>query len=213
MKKAILFDIDGTVLDTQEFVFEGVKYALAQIGYPYPSEKDIKKVMGKPLVEFYSSLLPEIESDKLSRLHRQFQEKNYHLIKPFPKTKKIIAELKRKGYLIAAVSNRMRESLIYSLKLSEVFEYFDVIVAADDVVNPKPHKDHLLVALEYLKIQPEEAFMVGDTENDILAGKNAGVKTVGVTYGWMGKDIAKHKPNYVIDDMDQLTEILKYDKI
>ena len=92
-------------------------------------------------------------------------------------------------------------------------EYFDVIVAADDVVNPKPHKDHLLVALEYLKIQPEEAFMVGDTENDILAGKNAGVKTVGVTYGWMGKDIAKHKPNYVIDDMDQLTEILKYDKI
>lgn len=209
MKKAVLFDIDGTVLDTREFVFDAVKYALAEAGYPYPEEEVIKKAMCKPLVEFYKTLLSDIDPIKLSELHQEFQKENYHLIKPFPETQNTLRVLKDSGFLMAAVSNRMRESLLYSLKLTKILAYFDVVVAAEDVVNPKPHQDHLLTALKSLQIRPEKAFMIGDTENDILAGKNAKVKTVGVTYGWLGTEIKKHNPDYVIDGIGQLLEILK----
>lgn len=209
MKKAILFDIDGTVLDSRDFVFDAVKYTLAQAGYPYPKEEIIKKVMGKPLVEFYKTLLSGIDPIKLSELHQEFQKENYHLIKPFPGTQKTLKALKASGFLMAAVSNRMRESLLYSLELTKIMAFFDVVVAADDVSNPKPHQDHLLTALRSLQVKSEKAFMVGDTENDILAGQNAKVKTVGVTYGWLGKGIKKHNPDFVIDEIDQLLEILK----
>ncbi len=204
MKKAILFDIDGTVLDARDFVFDAVKYTLAQAGYPYPEEKVIKKAMGKPLVEFYKTLLSGIDPIKLSELHQEFQKENYHLIKLFPETQKTLKVLKASGFLMAAVSNRMRKSLLYSLKLTKILPFFDVVVAADDVTNPKPHQDHLLTALRSLQVKPEKAFMVGDTENDILAGKNAKVKTVGVTYGFGGKGISESYPDYVIDNIKEL---------
>ncbi len=165
--------------------------------------------MGRPLLEFYKFILPEADSIKLAQTHHNFQQENFHLVKPFSKTKKTLKILKNSGFLVAAVSNRSRESLLKSLKLTGIFKFFGVVVCADDVDNPKPHQEHLLVALKSLRIKPSSAYMVGDTENDILAGKNAGVKTVGVTYGWLGKKIAKYKPDYLIDDIEELLDILK----
>lgn len=209
MKKAILFDIDGTLLDAHDFIFDAVKYSLNTHGFAYPEDKVSKKAMGKPLLEFYEVLLPGVDPKELAKTHHEFQQKNFHLIKPFPNTKRILADLKNTGFLIAAVSNRSRESLVSSLKFTGIFKFFDVVFSLDDVVHPKPHKEHLQVALKSLQVKPGVALMVGDTENDILAGKAARVKTVGVRYGWLGKDIAKHKPDYLIDDIEELLNILK----
>ncbi len=213
MKKAILFDIDGTLLDTQEFVFDAVKYAFSESGYPYPTEREFKKVTGLPLVEFYSKLLPGDASEKLATLHREFQQENFHLVKPFSKTKKTLKTLKNAGFALAAVSNRTRESLVKSLKFTGIFDFFEVVICADDVVNAKPHQDHLFAALKLMQIKPEDACIIGDTENDILAGKNAKIKTIGVTYGWLGKDIAKYNPDYVVNDIEEIFKILECDKI
>lgn len=210
MKKAVLLDIDGTVLDAWDFVFDAVKHAVTAHKYSYPSDQHIRKAMGgKPLVEFYEALLPGSDTMKLAKSHRQFQADNPALIRPFPKTKKTLRDLKNKGFLIAAVSNRMRESLLFSLKQTEIIDYFDVVVSAEDVPSPKPHKDHLLTALQKLNVDPVNSYMVGDTEHDILAGKNAGVKTVGVTYGFLGPEIKKYNPDYVIDDIEGLLTVLQ----
>ncbi len=75
--------------------------------------------------------------------------------------------------------------------------------------NPKPHKDHPLKALEILEVDRKDAILVGDTDKDILAGKNAGIKTVGVTYGWIGEEIKKSQPDFVIDDIEELLDILR----
>lgn len=209
MKKAILFDVDGTLLDSYEFVFGAVKFALNTQGYPYATKKNLQKAQGKPLVEFYKTLIPGADSAVLAEAHIQFQHKNFHLVKSFPKINKTLKILKRSGYSLAVISNRLRDSLLVSLKQAGILSYFDVIVAADDVVNTKPHKDHIMTALEKLEVKSENAFMVGDTEHDILAGKNAGVKTVGVSFGWMGKDINKYNPDFIIDDIEELLKILK----
>lgn len=212
MRRAILFDIDGTLLDAWDFVMEAMRNSLSLHSHPQPSAKEIQKSLGKSLgkslTEFYKVLIPEGDPVKLANTHHEFQKENFHLIKPFPKTKKILKSLKDSGFLLAAVSNRMRESLLHSLKLAEIFDYFDVIVSADDVDNPKPHQDHLLVALKKLEVEPINAYVVGDTDQDILAGKNARVKTIGVTYGFLGKDIKKHQPDYLIDNIEELLDIV-----
>lgn len=209
MKKAVLFDIDGTLLDAWDFIFDSVKNSVAIHKLPDLTEENIKKAIGKPLAEFYEVLMPGIDPVLLSQTHREFQEKNFHLIKPFAKTKQTLKKLKDRGFLIAAVSNRIRKSVLHSLKLAKISGFFDVIVSADDVNNPKPHQEHLLVALKKLKVKPDNSYMVGDTDQDILAGKNANIKTIGVTYGFLGKDIIKHNPDYLIDDIEELVGILK----
>ncbi len=209
MKKAILFDIDGTLLDTWDFIFDAVKYTLTSQNIPHLTNKQIKKPMGKTLVAFYQALLPGADSSKLAKTHLEFQENYFHTLKPFPKAKKTLGKLKDQGILLGAVSNRTKDSLHRSLKLTTIFDYFDVIVSADDIVNPKPHQEHLLAALKKLKVEPGNSYMVGDMEQDILVGKNARVKTIGVTYGFLGKDIAKHKPDYLINDIEELLNIIK----
>ncbi len=208
MKKAILFDIDGTLLDAYDFIFEAVKYTLLFHNHPYPTEEKIKQAMGKSLVEFYKVLLPRIDPLILAQTHDKFQHDKFHLVKLFPKVLQTLQKLKAKEFLIAAVSNRTRKSLHYSLKLAEIHEYFDVVVSAEDITNPKPHQEHLLFALKQLKVEPGNAFMVGDTDHDILAGKNAGVKTVGVTYGFFGVSIRQTNPDFVIDDLEEILKLL-----
>lgn len=207
--KAVLFDIDGTILDTHDSIFRAVKYTLDKHGLSV-TEEQLIRAKGKPLKEFYKSLFPELEHDLLAKTHHDYVDGKPDMSKVFPNVEQVLKKLKTDGILIAAVSNRAKVGLVESLKSGKVYKYFDVILGLDDVKNPKPHKDHPLKALEILGIDQESAIMVGDTENDILAGKNAGIKTVGVTYGWIGQDIKNHKPDFVIDGLEELLKVLKY---
>lgn len=206
--KAVLFDIDGTILDTFDFVFLAVKYTLRKLNFNV-SKKLLMEAAGKPLLEYYQFILPNEDHEKLAQTHRDFQNDKHTLAKLFPNVKKVLKKLKKENIKIAGVSNRSKLSLIKSLKTAGIFELFDTIVFIEDVERPKPHKDHPNKALELLGVDRKSAIMVGDTENDILAGKNAGIKTVGVTYGWIGKNIKNSKPDFVIDDIEELPKVLK----
>lgn len=206
--KAILFDIDGTVIDTKEFVFGAFEYVLGKYSLKADAEK-LNKAIGRPLVEFYQILFPYEDIEALAQAHRDFQDKNFHLGKAFPNAEKVLIKLKEMGIKLAAVSNRSSKGVTRSLTLDGLESYFDHIVTVDEVVNAKPHKDHPNKALELLGVSAEEALIIGDTENDILAGKNAGIKTVGVTYGWLGMDINKHNPDFTINNLSQLLKVLK----
>jgi len=86
--------------------------------------------------------------------------------------------------------------------------YFDAIISGEDVEHPKPHPESLFKALQQLEVRPEKAVMIGDTEADILAGKNAKVRTIGVSYGFHGSHIAGSKPDFIIGDIANLIPIL-----
>lgn len=209
MKRAFLFDADGVLLDTWNFVFGGVEYNVMLHKRSYPSDEAIKKAQGRLIHEFYKVLLPGIDSQVLVENHMKFQEENLHLIKLFPKTKTTLKKLKSLGFLLGVISNRLHESLVYCLETTGILNYFDVLLAPEDVVNPKPHPDHILTALKQLGVKPKDAYVVGDTNEDILAGKNAKVKTVGVTYGFMGQEIKRCQPDYLINDIAELPRILR----
>lgn len=207
-KKAVLFDVDGVLLDTWDFVFQALQHTLSFHGYP-KSMDEIEKVIGQPLLDFYTSLVPEGPSEVLAQTHKDFQKERFHLSKAFPKAKKVLKTLKSKGILLAAISNRTKSSLERSLKDAQIDKYFDVILYVEDVQNPKPHPDHIHLALRKLKVKPNQVYMVGDTKVDIMAGKNAGVKTIAVTYGFAGKEIAKYDPDFLVDDLEDLIKIIQ----
>ena len=204
----ILFDIDGTVLDTRDFVINAVEHALSTQGYKVPERSDIAVHIGKSFDDLYYLLTGEKDSEKLKNLHRNFQLNNYHLSRPFPNTIKVLNNLKEKGYKIGAVTSRRREGVCRTLVDANILDLFDVVISVDDVKELKPDPEPLFKALENLKETPERAVMIGDSNVDIEAGKNAGTKTIRAVYGFHKDYLHNPEPDFIIKDISDLLKIL-----
>lgn len=210
MRKAVLFDIDGTLIDSWDFVFGAVKFALKKHGHTISEEVIVSAMGGRSLLDYYKFLLPKADWEEIAKSHHEYQQDKFDLGKPFKGAKKVLKKLKSQGFLMGAVSNRTRESLRTTLEKAKFDEFFEIVVSAEDVKNPKPHPEHVLAALTHLKVESGSSYLIGDTRHDILAGKSAGVKTVGVSYGFEGKKIRDYNPDFVIDDLEEILKVLKY---
>lgn len=209
--KSILFDVDGTLLDTKEYIYGAFNFAITKHGLDKITQAQIDAVIGQPLVECYKILAPNGDVELLCNSHRQFQENNLNLSKSFKNTKSVLKQLKKKGYKLGAVTNRSNTVLL-TLKQDGLLEYFNAVVTSDDLSlkKLKPNPEHLLFALKKISGEPEFSLMVGDTPTDMKAGKAAGIKTVGATYGAAGKAaLSLEKPDYLIDDLFDLLKLLK----
>lgn len=206
--KAILFDVDGTILDTHEYIYQAFEHSLGMHHKPLTRE-EIQIIMGKPLEECYRILTELEDISELAESHKLFQANNAFLAKPFPNTIKTLEKIKKNGMLIGAVTTRAKESATESLDVNEVMPYINHFVAFEDVVNPKPDPEGIHQVLNYFGIDPSDAIMVGDSDVDVFAGKNAGVSTVGVTYGFHGENIVEADPDFVIDDIQEVLAVIE----
>jgi pyrophosphatase PpaX len=206
----ILFDIDGTMLDTRQSIFEGMAAGLSAVGHKIPGEKALFKHVGKGIEHLIFKLTGTHEyTPKIIEEMRNFQYSNMHLVKPFPYVIEVINTLHKKGYKLGAVTNAREHGSRKRLEHVRLLEFFDVVVAIDNVTDPKPHPAPVLKALELLNSKPEEAIMVGDSHFDIESGNRAGTKTVRVTYGFHIDQMDNPKPDYFIDDIRKLLKLLE----
>ena len=207
--KAILLDVDGTILNTLEFMYHAFHTAFTANNLTCPTREEIRLQMagGETLRQVYGFFYPEADLDKLIAAHKASQLENLDLAIPYPNTISTLQKLKAAGFKLAAVSTRSNVTLMKTMELTGVAQYFDTIISGDDTEKHKPDPAPLLLALERLKIPPAEAIMVGDTDGDIYAGKNAGTKTIGVTFGFRGEQIAKDNPDFVIHDISEILAI------
>lgn len=209
--KAALFDIDGTLLDTSEFIFQAYEYTLKKFGLAPRTRSEVAALIGKPLETCYELLAPDVgikAIPELAKTHRFFQGKHLDLSKPYPGTAETLAALKGAGIKIAAVTTRQRSSSVKTMALAGISRFIDFVVALEDVTHLKPDPEPVLKALAYLNVQPVDAIMTGDSDVDIFAGKNAGTATVGVTYGFHGKRIADCNPDYIIDSIEEIVPVI-----
>lgn len=185
--QAVISDVDQTLLDTYQFIH-----------------------MGKPLEVIYHSFYPQINPADLAEAHRRFQENNLQLAVPFPNVLNTLQVLQNKGIKIAAVTTRSRRTSKKTLELTNLLPFVDELISMEDVPKGelKPHPKPILLALEKLQIPATHAITIGDTIHDIEAGKKAGTKTIGVIYGGHGKNILKSKPDYIIDNIEELLRII-----
>lgn len=208
--KAILFDIDGTLLDTREFIYQAFEHSFREFHFESPSREELAGVIGQPLEKCYTIFYPKSDVPALAEAHRVFQMENLHLVVPFPNTLKTLESLRKAGFVMAAVTTRSNRTGLSSLQQAHIAEFFPVIVAGDDVKKHKPDPEPVFLALERLGIPPKDAVMVGDTSFDVQAGKRAGVSTVGVTYGFLGPQIIEEKPDFLANDISDLVSILGF---
>lgn len=205
---AVLFDVDGTVLDTAEYIFQAYKYTLNLHLKKKVTWEDVAPVLGLPLRECYQLLTALDEVDHLMECHHQFQCRNLQLATAYPNTLKTLKSLAKEGVSIAAVTSRYSDQLLETLKFAGVDKFFKAIITPMEVKKPKPNPESIFKALKALGIKPERAVFIGDSLVDINAGKAAGVRIIGALYGFHGQRLLETKPDYLVDDIGQIVPII-----
>ena len=207
--KAVIFDLDGTLLDTKEFVFQAYEHSLSLHRLEATKREIMAPLIGQRIEAIYQIIAPTGDNKLLIESHFAFQAKNFHLVKSFPNILEVIIKLKKLGIKIGIVTTRLQNTK-QTLKIGGLEpKLFDVIITGDEVIKAKPDPEGIFLALKKLKVKPAEALMVGDGAADIEMAKNAKVKTVGVTWGFGGRNIKNSKPDYLIDKIEELLTLLK----
>ncbi|MBA3724217.1 MAG: HAD hydrolase-like protein [Candidatus Levybacteria bacterium] len=208
--QAVIFDIDHTLLDTEQFIFQAYVHTLKTYNLPAITEADLKLFMGRSLETTYEEIAPQLNTVELSETHRVFQAKNLHLAIPFPNTLHTLQKIKEHKLKVAAVTTRSIRNSEETLSVTGIMPFIDTVISKEHVSPQelKPHPRPILLALENLKTAPSSAITIGDTIYDIEAGRRAGTKTIGVTYGSSGKHISEAKPDFIVDDIADILSIV-----
>ncbi len=210
MHKLIIFDIDGTLLDTREFINQSfVHVALTHAGLSYTTDTLPSFLHSGSLKQCYAQFLPHINFEVCADEHETFQKNNLHLIQKYEDLIDVLTTLKASNMYIAALTNRRRQSAHFNLKLHEIDSFFDIIVCDEDVSQTKPHPEGIYKIMNHIGVTSAQTYMIGDTETDIRAGKNAKTTTIGVTHGFSTHDKMKEVgPDHIIHSLSELVPLL-----
>jgi len=211
MIKAVFFDFDGTLVDTNPLIIRTFEETFGALmpGRPM-SQEEILDCIGPTLEETGNKYFADKASDFVS--HYRELNLRYHdeMVEIYPGIDGMLSALKGMGLSLAIVSSKKRDVVLRGLRLMDLEKYFDFILAGDEVANPKPHQEPIEIALRFFGLKPSEAVMVGDNSHDIHAAQNAGVTSIGVGWAFKGADyLKKFAPDYIIKDADEMIEIVK----
>lgn len=214
MKKIdlILFDLDGTLVDSSQDIANAVNYSLNEMGLRQKSVEEVTSYIGSGVEELIRRTLGQenrqLFDDTLAIFIKYYKNHFVDSSVLYPNVKETLEHFKNKKKSI--VTNRHRESAELTLKTFGINEYFNGIVGGDDLGCIKPSSCPLNSMINRLSADKNNTIIVGDMDVDVLAGKNAGVFTCAVTYG-IGKreDIVKAGPDFIIEDILQLKDIIE----
>jgi phosphoglycolate phosphatase len=205
--RALVFDLDGTLVDSKVDLANSVNHALAEFGLPVHPLPVIYSYIGDGASILIRRAVGKDGDDVLPHVLSCFLDHyRSHLLDttvPYPGVEKALRD--RAGdYSMAVLTNKpldMTRSILSALSLDR---YFRDVRGGDSFENKKPHPEGLLRVIEGLGASPAETLMVGDSRNDVLAGKGAGAFTCGVTYGLGAEGFAAHSPDFTVDRFPDL---------
>ncbi|HRR55886.1 MAG TPA: HAD family hydrolase [Acidobacteriota bacterium] len=181
--RALLFDFDGTLVDTSDSIVESFVGAFRLAGLPVPGPESVRRLIGYPLREAFARLAPYGPVDHLVEIYRrEFWERSRNGARLFPGARSLLEFAATHGR-VGIVSSRSHRGVVDLLEFFDLERYVSIIVAADDVAEPKPSALPVLEALRCLEAKPTCAVMIGDTPLDMAAGRSAGVLPLGVLTG------------------------------
>lgn len=206
--RTILFDLDGTLIDTNELIIASFEHTFRHFQLPYTRE-EIKQFNGPPLRDTFYSIDP-VKAESMISTYREHNIKHHDsYVTPFPNVVAVLEQLEKYGIRLGIVSAKMRKSVQMGLTVTEIERFFESVITDDEVDHPKPHPEPVMKAMEDLHADATSTLMVGDNYHDIESGKNAGVHTAGVAWTHKGKDfLQQYHPTYMLEDMRDLLEII-----
>jgi pyrophosphatase PpaX len=205
----ILFDLDGTVVDTVTLIRESHRHAVrAVLGQEFSDERLVANV-GRPLLEQMEAFSPA-HADELYRVYREWNHAHTaELIASYDGITPLLRQLTAAGRQLGLVTSKTRDAVDLAFASLPIAEYFDVVISADDSSRHKPDPEPLRVALAGLGRTANGGCYVGDSPFDIQAGHGAGMTTIAVTWGFFGRaDLEAVGPDIVCETADELGQVL-----
>lgn len=211
-KPAILFDLDGTLLDTEPCIIYSANKVLAK----YRPEIKLTKAqelgfIGPTLHQSLGVYLKEDELEEGIELYRFHNKEAHHThLKVMEHAPEVLEKLKQAGYPLGIVSSKKKDMVEYGLKLTHLDHYFEVIIGYDEVSSHKPDPEGIIKALKEMGCSQDNAIYVGDSNTDMEATHAAGLYSVAYLFHpERADDVIATKPNSVINDLEELLPILE----
>lgn len=210
MLNHILFDFDGTLIDTNQLIIKTISESVENILDKKVAHSDLIAVLGKHLDDQMKYFSQE-KYKELVLYYKQYYRKHENTMTYiYSEIDTLLKELKDMGCKIGIVSSKGRRGIVNGLQLFKLTEYIDYIISADDVKNPKPHPEGIHMAQKYLNCSRDTMILIGDSPYDILCGINAGIKTALVSWTIFPEEKFKNiSPHYKLNKPFDLIEIIQ----
>lgn len=205
--KLIIFDLDGTLLDSLAHIIECVQQTAIKMGVDVPSDRFIRRGVGLTVIDQVNRIFPDVETNKKQKALELFKQcyftsdQQYRL---YPGVEKVLATLKNHHKFIGLATNMNRYGLQSVLTQTPLGELIDFGRCADD--GPaKPNPQMIYDLMDLCAVAPEDTLMVGDSEYDILTAKNAGIDVIAVDYGAHSYErLTELQPLKIIESFEEL---------
>jgi phosphoglycolate phosphatase len=181
----LVFDWDGTVMDSTAHIAQSIQAACGDLGLPVPSDERARHIIGLGLHDAMRYLLPDLPAADYSRMVERYR---FHFLAGnqrvtlFDGVREGLARLQARGFLLAVATGKSRQGLERSLADSGLTGQFHATRCADEGF-PKPHPEMLQVLMDTFGVRPERTLMIGDTTHDLEMARNAGVSALAAAYG------------------------------
>ena len=193
----IIFDLDGTLLNTSEDIENSINYTLNKLGLPQITMRKVTECIGGGVRQMLQCAAPKGTDDEtidrfLTTFQTHYTQHMQEKSKPYPNVMQLLSILQSHAYQMAIVSNKCHEDVI--VLVDDYFkDIFPFSFGESETIKRKPSPDGLLAALSALDASAENSMYIGDSPSDIIAAKTAGMTSVAATWGYRPKDALKAK--------------------
>lgn len=209
--KNLIFDLDGTLIDSSDGVVEAVNYSLRQMGQPEQLPERIKTYIGYPLSVMY----PDFTDAPVNELYSHFQVKAKESVVNstvmLPGVETMLRRLTGEGYKLGIGTTKIRQHVTAIVDKFDWEHIFAATTGGDEVKHVKPAPDVFQLTMERMGAIPLETIIIGDTENDIIAAHAAGLKCVAVSSPYGGDErLLAAEPDFFIESLDRLESAITH---
>ncbi|PAF28550.1 pyrophosphatase PpaX [Paenibacillus sp. 7516] len=212
MIETVLFDLDGTIIDTNELIISSFLHVMEGWEHSAPwTREQIIPHMGGTLEQQMRTFSGQEEVAEYVKGYRAYNDIHHEaMVKPFPHVNEVVEALHQAGIVMGVVTTKIRPSTLKVLERFDLMKYMKSIVTVTDVTHPKPHAEPVLKAMEELGADPAKTLMVGDSPVDIQSAQNAGALAAGVAWSLKGEAVlSEYGPDYILHDMKDLLTLTR----
>ena len=216
-KKLIIFDVDGTLVDSQDAIVAAMLSAFQSQSMAPPNRSEMLSIVGLSLDEAFATLVPEASSDRRALLVQGYKDAFIALRRQnrgeaatpmFSGARDLVISLHERGHVLGVATGKARRGVNHFVETHSLQNRFTVVQTADDAPS-KPHPQMILNCLAGAEIEPQDAVIIGDTEFDMAMGAAAGVRRIGVEWGYHPVErVLRGGAEEMARDVAHLSEIL-----
>ena len=214
MKNTVIFDLDGTLLNTLDDLTDSVNFALGEMGYPLHIADEVRMMVGNSVIYLIEQALPdgtdkEIFDKTLALFESHYQTNMRNKTAPYDGVMQMLDKLSTEGYKLAVVSNK--PDVFTQELVGELFgKYIPLAIGRSETIARKPAPDMLELAIKQLGSDPDSTVYVGDSEVDVETSINAGVDCVGCLWGFRDRETLESAgAEFIISSPDELVGLIE----